>query len=92
MMIKIAVKDFVYERDVPSDCIGVLSTPDEVTIFLPGDESTPGRAQVEPSRALASCLSFTQWLVAGSSLPLGGLLRACLQRRSASRSAWPARR
>ena len=48
MMIKIAVKDFVYERDVPSDCIGVLSTPDEVTIFLPGDESTPEWQALHP--------------------------------------------
>ena len=39
-MITIAANDFVYQRDVPADCIGVLSAAAEVTIFLPGDETS----------------------------------------------------
>ena len=47
-MIKIAAPDFVYQRDVPADCIGVLSAAAEVTIFLQGDESTPEWQALHP--------------------------------------------
>lgn len=47
-MIKIAIEDFDYYRDVPAHHIGVLSTPDEVIIFLPGDETSPEWQALHP--------------------------------------------
>jgi len=47
-MITIAANDFSYQRDVPADCIGVLSAAAEVTIFLQGDESTPEWQALHP--------------------------------------------
>ena len=48
-MIKIAIGDFVHERDAPGDCIGVLSTPTDVTIFMPGDETSPEWQALHPA-------------------------------------------
>ena len=47
-MIKIKREDFLYERDVPANRIGVLSTETEVVIFMPGDESTPEWQALHP--------------------------------------------
>lgn len=47
-MLKIAIEDFVYERDVPQNHIGVLSRPGEVIIFFPGDETTKEWIAVHP--------------------------------------------
>ena len=47
-MIKIAINDFDYYRDVPPAHIGVLSTETEVVDFMPGDESTPEWQALHP--------------------------------------------
>ena len=47
-MITVKREEFFYERDVPANRIGVLSTETEVTIFLPGDESTPEWQALHP--------------------------------------------
>ena len=48
MMIKFKREEFLYERDVPAERIGVLSTDTEVVIFMPGDESTPEWQALHP--------------------------------------------
>ena len=48
-MIKIAINEFDYYRDVPPAHIGVLSRETDFIIFMPGDESTPEWQATHPA-------------------------------------------
>ena len=47
-MIKFKREEFLYERDVPAERIGVLSTDTEVIVLLPSDESSPEWQTLHP--------------------------------------------